>query len=226
MATLTTVLSVRISNEFNFIHAFVHFLLRSTLESIERQGLSDDAEIKDWTIQGFGMVRFHLDDQYRINIWDMTYRVHNVSDIHTHPWDFDSVVVAGEVLNQRFIDTGFHKPVTKGELIKLGWLLVGHVRIKPGPLGGSLEDLDPTHLVALKPETVPAGSTYSQRADEIHRSLPKHLSITMNERRRVGEDVADVYYDGGQWVNAKPRLATAAELRKTLAEVLALHFKE
>lgn len=224
MATLTTVLNVRMSNEFNFIHAFVAFLIRSTLQSIKHQAPGNTVD--GWTIQGFGMVRFHLDDTYRINIWDLNHRVENVSDIHTHPWDFDSVVVAGDVLNQRFIDVGYHNVVSKSKSIKPDWLPVNHMRITPGVHGGGIEDLGLTHLVALKPETVPAGATYSQSADEIHRSLPTHLSITMNERRRVGEDVASVYYEGTEWVAAKPRAATAGELRKTLTEVFDLHFKE
>ena len=62
---------------------------------------------RSWTVQGFGFLRTYFGPpnapkMYRLNLWDHHFTVPNVSTIHDHPWDFTSVIVAGEFANQRY----------------------------------------------------------------------------------------------------------------------------
>lgn len=155
----------------------------------------------EWTLQGFGMLRLHINGEYRLNLWDSRYRVPDVSMMHTHPWNFTSLVVSGCLINTRY---------TKGTL--------GDVRyhrglIKPGPGGGKLQTFSDAHLFAEYSEVYHSGEFYCQRHDEIHVSEPHDGTITLNRRVRTGEDVAEVFWRyGSEWVSAEPRIATVDEV--------------
>ena len=56
-------------------------------------------ERHDWTLQGFGMLRAYLSSEIRLHVWSAAHRVEGVSDIHNHPWDFESMVVCGNMEN-------------------------------------------------------------------------------------------------------------------------------
>jgi hypothetical protein len=65
-------------------------------------------ERREWTAQGFGFLRtyFGPPDQpkrFRLNLWDARFTVPNVSTIHDHPWDFKSLIVAGDFGNKRYV---------------------------------------------------------------------------------------------------------------------------
>lgn len=161
-----------------------------------------------WELQGFGMLRCYLPGDTRLQVWDRTFAVPNVTSIHDHPWHFDSLIVAGELENERFTEC---KPWAKDPVAT-------HMKrsIVPGiglRRAGSGED-EPVRLVpkAGAPERYTAGMVYRQRADEIHESRPARGTVTVITRERVGADVARSYYPAGtEWVSAEPRLATAAE---------------
>src|SRR5258708_2442216 len=77
--------------------------LRPTIAHI----LRSDPEQRGWSVQGFGMMRTYIGPpdnpkEYRLNIWDRELAVPNVSTIHDHPWHFDSIVIGGAFVNQRF----------------------------------------------------------------------------------------------------------------------------
>lgn len=164
----------------------------------------------EWTLQGFGMLRTYVPNGGRINVWDSRYRVPNVSMIHTHPWNFDSIVVKGCLMNQRFYTSEPFVTPTHSCAI-----------IKPGIGGGMREDLSPVYLCQFPGETYRAGEVYHQHASEIHISTPSESCVTFNNRERTGKDEARVYWPYGErWVDAIPREATKDEVRDIVTRAL------
>lgn len=154
-------------------------------------------EEHEWTLQGFGMLRLAMcskEGDFRLNIWDSRYRNADVSMLHDHPWDFESLVVSGGLCNIRF------KPDDVGESFEFATL-------KPGPEGGSVSGGDSgiIKLLCASTEYYTAGESYKQEAAEIHMSLPEDGTITFNRRLRKSADLAHVFWRSGKkWVSAKP----------------------
>lgn len=164
------------------------------------RGILSKAGDYRWSIQGFGMLRLSLTDETRLNVWDSRYRATNVSMMHTHPWDFESMIVAGELENVRFTPSHFGHPYE-------------HAFIKPGPGGGIRENKGMVRLHRMKSETYLEGDKYRQNDNEIHISLPEDGTVTLNRRKRTGDDIAYVYWPvNTSWVSAEPRPATKAEV--------------
>jgi hypothetical protein len=176
------------------------------------------SEHHEWTLQGFGMLRTYLDDGWRLHVWHSDYSVPGVTTIHDHPWHFESLIVAGILLNQRF------------ELVSTGIAPATHMMrtIKPG-IG--LKVLEHDQHVQIRPagqrEIYLAGERYHQSANEIHESMPLPGTVTLVRRERVGDDVARSFYPAGeQWVSGEPRAATAEEARAICAFSLSQWFGE
>lgn len=190
------------------------YLKASIQHTLER------ANLYEWTIQGFGMLRLYVgkDNAFRLNVWDGNFQVPNVSLIHTHPWDFESVVVAGVVQNQRYIEDA--RDETRQAVLH------SKAVIRPG-IGGGLIDDDPikVYLTALDPELIHEGEVYRQKAHEIHSSHPVTGTVTFNERKRVGDDLAWVYWTGEKWVTAEPRTATTDEVYQITQRALETWFR-
>src|SRR6266705_1769973 len=92
-----------------------------------------------WSLQGLGMLRLYLDDTHRMHIWDDRYQVYNVSQMHTHPWNFTSTVIVGVVRNIRYVEnsqaTEFHRQM-----------------IHCGEGGGLVGESDVVNLAAMEAE--------------------------------------------------------------------------
>lgn len=194
-------------------------------------------EGRDWTVQGFGMLRTYLGDnkkfrvnnkKFRLNIWDSELAVPGVSIIHTHPWHFRSWIIAGMTCNVRFRDvsmvpgldgvTGF-APLVNGDS--------GAYYFAPIECGIDAENFslttDTAVLKRCEQEFYDEGHFYSQKAEEIHASYYRDGTCTLNDRTRVGDgEHALVYWPQGlKWVDAKPRRATPFELRCAIEKTLA-----
>lgn len=164
------------------------------------QILSWPLEHEGWTLQGFGMLRLYLTKELRLHVWDARYRVSNVSLIHTHPWDFESYIVWGRLKNIRY-------EVVEGDghlfsTIKCG---VGAcIKTSPQPCG----------LVEVKNEFLEAGKVYSQKAHEIHKSVPENGTVTLIERTfKADTEHANIFWPKGtDWVSGEPRRATKKEI--------------
>jgi hypothetical protein len=164
---------------------------------------------RSWTVQGFGFLRTYFGPadapkRYRLNLWDHRLTVPGVSTIHDHPWDFTSVIVAGEFYNQRY--TMQHP--------KLNDITPSHAftTIKTGE-GGGIEKSSFDACVLLKSplETYEPGDVYRQRADEIHETLFADGTVTLNERIGDTEHARVFWPWGTHWVDAEPRAATKLE---------------
>lgn len=168
-----------------------------------------------WTIQGMGMARTKIANVGRIHVWDSRLRVPLVSDIHAHPWALRSTIISGELINQRF-----------SVLERPSELTLPYCRspIATGEGGGLVGTTDEVLLVGGAPEFYHSGNSYSQTADEIHRSIPQDGTVTLLERQQ-GEPLQETWVfwpRGTSWVSAEPReLEGDWELQPIIAYALA-----
>jgi hypothetical protein len=175
------------------------------------------APSSEWTAQGFGFLRTYFGPpenpkQYRLNLWDKHFTVPNVSTIHDHPWDFKSLIVAGQTANQRY------------DKAPEAWGLPTHTfsTIRTG-INSDLVKSEPQHCTLIPArvrEDYKIGDTYRQRADEIHETSFLDGSITLNQRHGDTEHARVFWPFGTEWVDAKPRAATVDEVRDTVARSL------
>jgi hypothetical protein len=155
----------------------------------------------EWTIQGLGMLRLYLDGERRLHIWDDRYQVDNVSQMHTHPWNFRSYIVAGELYNTLYeVDDNDGLPY-KQQSIFCG-------------VGGGLVDSPQNVNLAVKSKMFyRERETYSELAHEIHISEPIGGTVTIVKREFLDDaDHALVFWKDGDWVSAEPRAATNEEV--------------
>ncbi len=168
---------------------------------------------REWTIQGFGFLRTYFGPSaapkmYRLNLWDSRFTVPNVSTVHDHPWDLTSLIVAGEMANQRyrlFEWRGGPRP-TFGPTHEFTTIKTGE--------GGGLEK-SPVQYCKLEKyptEVYRPGDSYKQHAEEIHETLFKDGTVTLNERIGDTEHARVFWPFGTDWVDAIPRRATNTEV--------------
>lgn len=174
----------------------------------------------DWSLQGFGMLRLYLSKTVRLHVWNSSKAVPNVSVIHTHPWHFDSHVIAGQIINVRYVISDVYP----------GRACVPHqyAKILCGMGGGIAkgelkEERGVKNLCELPLEIYKEGATYTQSADEIHKSLPTDGTVTIVTRRPLDDpDHAYVFWEKGDWVSAEPRKATDDEVMEYCQAALKL----
>lgn len=166
--------------------------------------LLDPLRHQGWTIQGLGMLRLFLspDKKRRLHVWHSHLRVQDVSTKHTHPWDLESVVVAGKLINRRSYEA-------------IGQPTHNRVLIRCGAEGCELEPPTPVCLVPKPIEIYEPGQKYSQLANEIHDSGYVDGTVTICDRDYdfTKEERAYVYYGlNDQWGSARPRDAKPWEI--------------
>lgn len=205
--------------------------VRMLVENILR-----NPEGNGWQVQGLGMLRCYLDEakRFRLHIWDNALRVPGVSAIHNHPWDLKSTVIAGCYKQHRYVTGG----TERFEYLKKWGApeAYNQVTIKCGEEAAVVAE--PTKVLMFEePLEVYIGRVagavtqlddYTQKANEIHLSLPSDGTVTLVERtvpEGKDPDHACVYWRGkGPWVNAKPRPATETELYSVTKRALAYWF--
>lgn len=164
----------------------------------------------DWTVQGFGFLRLRISPSLRLHVWNSQLRIPGVSDIHDHAqWDFDSTVMSGQIVNLRYdIEAG-------GIPHQMATILCGE--------GGGMESPAP-EAVGLKPyepELYTRGQSYSQKAAEIHRTMPADGTVTLIRQQRADVKTARVFWSqGSEWVDAIPRTASQQEIRPVVQHAL------
>lgn len=167
----------------------------------------------EWTIQGFGMLRVYLtaDKSWRLHVWDSRFRVSGVTDIHDHPWDFESKILGGLIMNRRFEVRESQTPDHPSH-----WkttILCGEDACvqddAPTPV-----DLE-TRSIEVLTARHPGFEGYRQRAEEVHRTVPLDGTVSVVRRSflREDRDHANVFVpDGEEWVDAVPRKADLREV--------------
>jgi len=181
--------------------------------------LADPLGRGDWSIQGLGMLRLYLDEQHveRLHVWSDMARYDQVSELHTHPWDMLSVIVAGHIRQERFV--AFERRMGQKS---------SHMRqmIQCGEGGGPIGIPDDVLLREMPSEDYAEGDQYVQYWWEIHRTRPADGSVTIITRQFTDDpDHAYVFWPIGQeWVTAEPRLATKDEILRITNNALVKWF--
>ena len=168
----------------------------------------------EWSLQGFGMLRTYLGPDLRLHIWDPDFRVEAVSDIHDHPWHFESIVLSGWIENRRYcIKEG--SPFTSHNQ--------GRIICGPNPAERGPKDVKPVLLHQWCEGVFRPGDVYRMQADELHASFPSPGAVTLVQRAKANKDpeLAFVYWPiGSEWVGAEPRPATRDEVRRITQRAL------
>lgn len=202
-------------------HVRTHTLTTNALARALTRSILEHPHDHEWSLQGFGMLRTYLDGDrnLRLHVWDSRFKVKDVDEIHTHPWDFHSYVVAGKVVNQRFGWLAVEDLLDLARVVKV----YRQQEILCGP-GGHETPAEPQSVVLVPQsrEMVLANDRYSQLAHEIHRSQPDDGTVTIIQREFLDDaDHAFVYIPEGQeWVSAEPRQATKDEVEEICGNAL------
>lgn len=164
---------------------------------------------REWSIQGLGMLRLYLSETLRLHVWHSGFAFEpKPSELHDHPWHFRSLVVAGRMLQKRYV------PDRGGAQYSFYTILCGEG-------GGPTTVPYAINLAELDQEEYLPGQEYSQRAHEIHRSYPQDGTVTIVERTFLEDaDHARVFWRGGGWISAEPRPATVIEVSEMCAAAL------
>ena len=164
-----------------------------------------------WTTMGFGMIRTYLDakKQWRFNIWDDRLRVPDVSTIHTHPWSFTSYIIAGEILDSKYM-------IGKGQATH------SISEITTGVAGQTPKILGTCELIPLWRRQYQVGDRYMYDLTEIHETAYRRGTVTLNDRTPPTKDhTAKVFYNlNDPWVDAIPRDAKSEEVEQAVSAAL------
>lgn len=168
---------------------------------------------RKWTLQGLGMLRTYLSEDVRLHIWHNDHVDTDASQLHTHPWDFESLVICGEMRDFMY----------KHEEADIGKPCWRH-KILCGEGGGPVGERESCSLIFDKGLNIPAGHHYYHSAEQIHRSEFVNGTVTL-VRRYFKEDVdhAYVYWPGDEtWGTAEPRPAKMDEIQLCINEALGI----
>jgi hypothetical protein len=180
------------------------------------ESLALEGNPKGWSLQGFGMFRLYLAPNLRLHVWDPEHRVEDVTDIHDHPWSFDSTIIAGTVTDQQwFKEDDFAGPISTGKryLEQL---------IQCGPGGGARGEATPVRLVPAHKRTYRAGECYRMSWRDLHATTASPGAVTLISRKpRPDPDHARVYFpEGKTWVSAEPAPAPPWRLADALGKAI------
>lgn len=181
------------------------------------KSILEHADAYDWTVQGLGMLRTYIEPELRLHLWNSGLVYDDVSTMHTHPWNFHSLIISGRVRQHRYV-----KPLDQiGS--PPGVVQWQEQKIKCG-VGGCLVDTPRlVKLIEMPEEIYRPGDTYHQSAAEIHTSFPDDGTVTLIEREMLDDtEHAYVYFPVDQeWVSAEPRPATDAEISEAVTCAMA-----
>lgn len=161
----------------------------------------------EWELQGFGMLRTYIDKNTRLQIWLKDFIVPDVTDIHTHPWDFQSFIYQGQITNFIFKEYALEDQVS-GE-----WFQSDRCLILTG-VTAFVKEKTPIILKPLDKVGYSRGDIYFHGKDVPHRIDFIDGTITILTKSNIHEDSLAYSYvqNGGEWVSAAPRLATKEEI--------------
>jgi hypothetical protein len=178
------------------------------------KAILQQANAYKWSLQGLGMFRLYLSSELRMHVWDPGFAFPGASPMHTHPWDFNSCVVAGELTQTRFTQVGMD---ALGET-RYGTAPYRRSLLLCGEGGCQMEEPSLIYLQEHRQESYGPGSWYSQRAEEIHWSRPEVGTVTLvfrTFREDLNRDHAYVFWpEGEEWGSAEPREAKHDEVQR------------
>lgn len=163
-----------------------------------------------WTVQGFGFLRTKIQNVGRIHVWDSRLAVPGVSTMHTHPWSFKSTIISGELMNARYVMT------IDGQMLYQSSI------IQTGEGGGLIGDQLPVRVNCAGVDHYSAGDSYTQEANDIHRSIAMDGTVTLLERQQgPADEKAHVFWPyGTTWISAEPRPAQEYEITSAVSAAI------
>lgn len=179
-----------------------------------------DPHCREWTVQGFGMLRTYLDDDQttRLQVWDQRLATWANNAIHDHPWNFTSTIIAGTLWNERY---QIMEPQDNYPPAWTPWGVYNMVTIQPGAEGKQLTEPEQVVLGRYPLEMYSMGETYYQEASELHMTRYAQGTVTVITRRRVREDTArSLWLHGGEYNLTQVRRANEVEIWHTIATAL------
>jgi hypothetical protein len=167
---------------------------------------------RQWSLQGLGMLRLYLSDELRLHVWNQHYAVEGVSAIHTHPWSFQSIVIAGHV-NQYL-----YREHNRGEIYNYSEITCGQ----------DDQTLRPKTIRLMRElQEFKNGEVYSQHKDDIHESFPTLGTVTLCLRIFENDrDHAKVFWPHHtNFISAAARPASDEEILAMTQASLERYFK-
>lgn len=163
----------------------------------------------DWQIQGLGMLRLYLSERVRLHLWNPSLTYAGNSVIHTHPWDFESEVICGELHN--VIYSFSLVPGPDGYNYSCQKLFCG-------PGGGLIGTSRGVTLREERTTVLLSSGRYTQTFEEIHKTKARSGTVSIVTRTfRSDKDHAFVLWPvNEQWTSAEPRPAKAHEVYETI----------
>ena len=165
------------------------------------------AEAFPWTMQDIGLLGLRLDEyrEFRLHVWEPSLSAVD-PPIHDHPFDFVSQIIAGEMINTRYVED------------RNG---IDYRRIRYSPANEGDRRTTDTVTLSGTATTYAAGEHYVQRAHELHDS--QQLPGTVTIIRRTFKDVPELtvcLLDDAPWVSGQSRRATPDEVKQFAAKAL------
>lgn len=155
-----------------------------------------------WSLQGMGMFRLYLSRDLRIHVWDKRFAIPQVTMVHDHPFDFESHVLWGTLMDKVYIEKpGFPANYTKQTIVC-------------GEEARTVSEEIGVHLQLQQAEVYKTGDRYTHTSDELHETEPKNGTVTLMVRSfKEDTEHARVYFPAGtEFVSAAPRPATIEEV--------------
>lgn len=182
------------------------------------RAILENASAYEWSLQGLGMLRLYLSENVRLHVWDSNFAVPGVSRMHTHPWDFESTIVVGELTNCLWKETK-----RNGSAHYFNRQL-----LQCGPGGCLKGEPDVVRLGPLREKTYGEGKSYREQAEQIHSTRALRGTVTIVRREfKADRDHAHVFWPvGTEWGSAEPRPATAEEVAAITGYALARWFDD
>jgi hypothetical protein len=159
----------------------------------------------EWEIHGFGMIRTYINKNTRLQIWHNDFITEQVTDIHTHPWDFKSKIIQGYVRNNTYKEYEISENLI-GDIYDRCLILTGeHAYVK---------EKKKVKLVEIEHLMYTRGRMYYHKKDVPHRIDFADGTITVLTKENVNPDSLAYSYveDNLEWVSATPRKATRDEV--------------
>lgn len=180
------------------------------LERTLVRNLLEHAAAYPWRMQDIGVLGLWLDDrrEYRLHVWNPDGAAGD-PPVHDHPVDFTSTVIAGELVNTRYVEDPQGREYVRE-------------RYPPSDEGARRSD---TVRLTGTPETLRCGDRYRQRAEELHDSRQVQGAVTLVRFEGAVGDCAELTTcrpPGTPWVSGRARPATPAEVARITSSALAL----
>ena len=171
-----------------------------------------------WTVQGFGFLRTKIADVGRIHVWDRRLAVPLASEVHTHPWPLQSLIISGELTNHSYQEL----QLQEGQANTYGQLPYRRAELQTGEGGGLVDEPVDVWLGPCRPLLLTPGEEYTQAPAVIHRTSAVDGTVTLIQRPQGPPDERAFTYwpRGTNWVSAEPRPANKSETAETIAYAL------